>query len=339
MAISDKKQLKAYYYPSPSKGGYPNPYSYHYKEVLEKEYFLINKENKSAKILGLDFFINSFKADLYIINWLESICFLRLGWIQFLLAQMGLWIIKKRKKKIVWMFHNIHPHQGNNKQSQAIQHKLFSQASLIISHSKEAMEYAQKHTSQKVIFLNHPIHPIPFQKISVDISPFDILIWGAILPYKGIAEFIELDQIQQSSFTIRILGACEDQALSNKIYKYCNERIIFENRKASFNEIVAYINKSKYVLFPYIGNCVSSSGALIDTLVLGGTPIGPNVGAFKDLSESQLCITYNNYDELTNIIANQYSINNSMKSKFISENSWSNLIKTIKNNIPNTEQI
>lgn len=333
MAISDKKQLKVYYYPSPSKRGYPNPYSYHYKEALEKEYYLINKENKSAKILGLDFLINSFKADLYIINWLESICFLRLGWIQFFLALMGLWIIKKRGKKLVWMFHNIHPHQGNNKQSQAIQHKLFSQASLIISHSKEAMEYAKKHTCQKVIFLNHPIHPIPFQKISVDISPFDILIWGAVLPYKGIAEFIELDQIQQSSFTIRILGACKDQALSNKINKYCNEHIIFENRKASFNEIAAYINKSKYVLFPYIGNCVSSSGALIDTLVLGGAPIGPNVGAFKDLSEKGLCLTYNKTEDLLELITNKPSINKSAKANFFSENSWDNLIKILYHNL------
>lgn len=333
MAISDKKQLKAYYYPSPSKGGYPNPYSYHYKEALEKEYYLINKENKSAKILGLDFFINSFKADLYIINWLESICFLRLGWIQFLLARMGLWIIKKRKKKIVWMFHNIHPHQGNNKQSQAIQHELFSKASLIISHSKEAMEYVQKHTSSKVIFLNHPIHLIPFQKISVDIPPFDLLIWGAILPYKGIAEFIKLDLIQQSSITIRILGECKDQALSKKINKYCNERIIFENRKASFNEIAAYINKSKYVLFPYIGNCVSSSGALIDTLVLGGTPIGPNVGAFKDLLEKGLCLTYNKKEDLLELIKNKPSINESAKTKFFSENSWDNLIKILYHNL------
>ena len=104
MGISNKKQqIKVYYYPSPSRGGYPNPYSYHYKEAIEKEYNLINRENKCAKILGWDFFKNSFKADLYIINWLESICFLRLGWLQYIFACLGLWIIKKRRKKIVWM--------------------------------------------------------------------------------------------------------------------------------------------------------------------------------------------------------------------------------------------
>lgn len=334
MGISNKKQqIKVYYYPSPSRGGYPNPYSYHYKEAIEKEYNLINRENKCAKILGWDFFKNSFKADLYIINWLESICFLRLGWLQYIFACLGLWIIKKRRKKIVWMFHNIHPHQGDNQQSQKIQYKLFCQASLIMTHSKEAMEYAQKHTNKKVIFINHPISPITFKKINIDIPSFDILIWGAILPYKGIAEFLEIKQIQQSSITIRILGSCKNPVLSNKINNCCNEHILFENRKATFDEISAYINKSKYVLFPYIGNCVSSSGALIDTLVLGGTPIGPNVGAFKDLSEKGLCLTYENKTDLLNLLTSHNTINNSEKNKFITENSWSNLIKVLQHNL------
>lgn len=329
MAVSNKQQSKIFYYPSPSRIGYLNPYSYNYKEALGKEHNLINKENRSVIMMGLDFFINSFKADLFIINWLESICFFRLGWIQFLLAQAGLWIIKKRGKKIVWMFHNIHPHQGNNRLSKRIQKDLFRQANLIISHSKEATEYAKKMTEQKVIFINHPIKPIKIKKINANIPPFDVLIWGTLLPYKGIAEFISHNEIQQSNITIRILGICKDEELLKRINQYCNNHIIFENRKANFDEIAAYIQKSRYVLFPYIGSCVSSSGALIDTLVLGGVPIGPNRGAFKDLAEQKLCLTYNSYEELINLINSQYSINNKTKETFISTNSWDNLVKTI----------
>lgn len=321
--------MKIFYYPSPSRIGYQNPYSYNYKEALGKEHALINKENKSVIMMGLDFFINSFKADLYIINWLESICFFRLGWIQFLLAQIGLWIIKKRNKKIVWMFHNIHPHQGDNKLSQKIQKTLFKQSCLIISHSKEAAEYAQKMTEQKVIFINHPIKSIKIKKMNIDIPPFDILIWGTLLPYKGVVEFISQPKIQQSEITIRILGICKDEELSKKINQYCNNHIIFENRKASFDEIAAYIQKSRYVLFPYTGSCVSSSGALIDTLVLGGIPIGPNKGAFKDLSEKKICLIYKNNEELINIINHHYSIDDEMKDSFIANNSWDNLVTKI----------
>lgn len=330
MGISNKKQqIRVYYYPSPSRGGYSNPYSYHYKEAIEKKYYLINKENKCIKILGWDFFINSFKADLYIINWLESICFLRLGWLQYIFACLGLWVIKKRRKKIFWMFHNIHPHQGDNKLSQKIQKELFKQAYLIISHSKEAAEYAKERTKQKVIFINHPIQTIKINETNISIPPFDILIWGSILPYKGITEFLSSKQIQQSNISVRILGFCKDEELIKKINSFCNEHIIFENRKADFDEIAAYIKKSKYVLFPYIGSCVSSSGALIDTLVLGGIPIGPNKGAFKDLSEKKLCLTYNNDEELMNLINNHYSIDKETKEAFISDNSWDNLVKTI----------
>lgn len=334
ISLHTKNNIKVYYYPSPSKGGYSNPYSYHYKESLTKKYQLLNSENKSTKILGVDLLINSFKADLFIVNWLESICFLRLGILQFILAELSLWIIKKRRKKIVWMFHNIHPHQGDNKLSRKIQHQLFQRANLIISHSKEATQYAQAQTCTRVLFYPHPIQNITTTDIESNIDPFDVFIWGSILPYKGIVEFISLKQIQDlQSIKIHILGNCKDKDLATKITSYCNQHIIFENRKASFDEIKAYIQKSRYVLFPYTGNCVSSSGALIDTLILGGTPIGPNVGAFKDLSEEELCLTYSNYDELISLITTHKSINEVKKRTFINNNSWDNLIQTIYDNL------
>ncbi|WP_194968036.1 hypothetical protein [Klebsiella pneumoniae] len=45
------------------------------------------------------------------------------------------------------------------------------------------------------------------------------------------------------------------------------------------------IEDSKCVLFPYKSGSISSSGALMDTIALGGVAIGPDVGAFKDLEK------------------------------------------------------
>lgn len=50
--------------------------------------------------------------------------------------------------------------------------------------------------------------------------------------------------------------------------KLTNSNVVYENRRASFGEIAKQVCLSKYVLFPYVGNSISSSGALIDTLVL-----------------------------------------------------------------------
>ena len=79
---------------------------------------------------------------------------------------------------------------------------------------------------------------------------------------------------------------------------------------------------SKYVLFPYTGDCVSSSGALIDTIALGGCPIGPNKGAFKDLAEEGVCTVYQDYDELFSILGKPSHFNNSKMTEFSARNSW-----------------
>ena len=96
-----------YYFPSASRNGYPNPYSINYKKVLESYFNVLEKENNPAKMLSWSFLKKSFIADVFIVNWLESVPFLRLWYIQYLLVRIGLMVIRWRKKPIIWMFHNI----------------------------------------------------------------------------------------------------------------------------------------------------------------------------------------------------------------------------------------
>lgn len=319
-----------YYFPSASRKGYSNPYSLHYKKTLEGFFKVLEKENRPAKMLSWNFIKNSFIADVFILNWLENIPFLRLWYIQYILVLLGLKIIRWRKKKIVWMFHNIHPHQGNNKYSRKIQDILFSQASLIISHSQEAAEYARQKADNKVIYKCHPVSAIPVKPFKGKVEPCDVLIWGAILPYKGVFEFVSNTYIQKSNLRVRIIGKCSDKVLCNKINSQCNEYITFENRHIDFDELAACIVQSRYVLFPYVGDCVSSSGALIDTIVLGGIPVGPHKGAFKDLKEEGVCITYQSKDELIEILNEQVELKQEYLNEFISKNSWNNFAREVR---------
>lgn len=312
---------RVYYYPSATKGGYSNPYSVNYKKALETEFRVLDVKNKPALALGLSFFINSFRADIYIINWLESICFLRFSILQYILARIGLCIIKLRKKRIVWMFHNIHPHQGTNKYSNKIRQILFRDATLIISHSTQAALYAQTQTSQRVIYICHPAKILavkPWKNV-----PFsDVLIWGTIYPYKGIQEFLISLHQSKINLKVQIVGKCNNEILSNSIKSLCKKNIVYENRHVSFDELAGLIANSRYVLFPYIGDCVSSSGALIDSIAMGGNVIGPNIGAFKDLSNENVCLVYNNIDELFSILDKPITIDEIHRKKFIERNSW-----------------
>lgn len=314
-------KCRVYYYPPASKGGYANPYSINYKKVLERYFEVLDRENRPSFALGLSFLLNAFRADIYIINWLESVVFLSMGRMQYIFARLGLWIIKRRKKKIVWMFHNIHPHQGENASSRKIQSILYDSADLVISHSWEAAAFAKNKAKGQVLYVCHPVKPLHIKPMKTTMNS-DVLMWGAISPYKGVEEFLHEVRKRNSDLSIHIVGKCNEPLLAESIQKLCGKNVLFENRRASFEELAGLMQHSKYVLFPYTGDCVSSSGALIDTIALGGCPIGPNKGAFKDLAEEGVCTVYQDYDELFSILGKPSHFNNSKMTEFSARNSW-----------------
>lgn len=286
----------------------------------------MKKGSKCKRMFTL--LINSFKCDYIIFNWLESIPFFTFGTLQFILATISLKVLKVRKVKILFMFHDLVPHFGDNWMSKFLMRWLFENSDLIITHSKEALEIARIKTVLPSYYVCHPVH-ITKEDFMKTTSKVDVFIWGAIYDYKGIYEFISHPSIQTSSLNIYILGCCKDSNLRDKILSMSNSHIKFENRRADFPEIAAYCKNSKFVLFPYVGESISSSGALIDTLVFGGNPIGPNRGAFKDLSEEKVCLVYDNYDELYNILCGSQTIMSQDRNNFTNKYSWTNFAKFI----------
>lgn len=325
---------RVYYYPPASKGGYANPYSANYKEALGRYFEVLDKKNKPSIALGLSFFLNAFRADIYVINWLESVVFLSLGRLQYIFVCLGLWIIKLRKKKIVWMLHNIHPHQGENILSRKIQAILYDSADLVISHSQEAAAFAKGKAKGHVLYVCHPVKPFHIKAVEITMDS-EVLIWGAISPYKGVKEFLCEVRKRNSDMSIHIVGKCNEPLLAESIQELCGKNVLFENRRASFEELAGLIQHTKYVLFPYTGDCVSSSGALIDTIALGGLPVGPNKGAFKDLSQEGVCRVYQDYDELFSILESSSNIDKSKIDDFIVKNSWEAFAGFLYKNLQN----
>lgn len=313
---------RAYYYPPASRGGYSNSYSANYKRALGSHFEVLDKDNKPALALGLSFFFNAFRADIYVINWLESVVFLKFGYLQYVLARCGLWIIKSRKKRIVWMFHNIHPHSGENVYSKRLQAALFGSADLVISHSREAAAYAQGRAKGEVLYACHPVEQLHIVPKKANIAS-DVLIWGAISPYKGVKEFLhELQKRKDCRLKVHIVGKCCSRALADEIRALCSPDVLFEERHVPFEELAGLVEQAKFVLFPYVGDSVSSSGALIDTIVLGGCPVGPDKGAFKDLAAEGVCIVYKDYDGLFSLLQRPAHSDKAAVATFIRRNSW-----------------
>lgn len=322
---------KIYYYPSGGKSGtYPNPYSINYKKTLKKYYNVLEPDNKKpAGTIGWVVLKRAFQSDITIYNWIENISTFRGAFFQWILVVMAFIVIKLRGKKIVWMFHNIHPHHGEDFYSKTIQWLLFRVSNIIVTHSHEAETYARSKASVQVIYLCHPVEEICINRLDMELPQDDIFIWGSIIPYKGIVEFVARPEIQQSDIQIRIIGSGSDKEYIKKLRSCCNNHVFFEERRASFDEIACYCKQARYVLFPYIGESISSSGALIDTIVFGGTPVGPDKGAFQDLAEQGVCFTYDSFGQLLELLQTNRKLDPKRVEEFIHDNSWDSFVKKI----------
>lgn len=318
--------MKVFVYPTGGQGpGSSNPYIGNMKRTLSKEFELINPQYKWKLPRMLVFLLNSFKADAYVFNWVEDSAAERGGNLGALMSMLGLWIVKLRKVKIVWIFHNIKSHGGETQWTRRFRDFLFKHSSLIIAHSREAADYARNYALCPVEFKNHPVERVDYGEWKGKVKDCDFFYWSTILPYKGVAEFLEYPKCAESGKKILLIGNCKDLELDARIKKAATANVTYENRKADFSEIAAQCRKAKYVIFPYIGDSISSSGVLMDTLLMGGTPVGPNRGAFADLAAEGCCITYDNIDEVFDLPTDDVSrirLDKDNVETFIHNNSW-----------------
>lgn len=325
-----------HFYPAPLLNGeYANPYCSYFRTELAKYFNIVDTRSRKGFLLPMRLVWSSVvAADIYLFNWVENFGYRHLRIMQYLFTILSFKIIKWRKKELIWILHNIHPHTKKGKYPELIMAFLFKNADLIIAHSNEAVEYAKKKAQCTVIYRCHPVPKIEMVTKKEDVIPdYDILIWGTILPYKGIVEFLNYLNITNSRLRVNVIGFCKDTTLAKSINALCSKYISFSNRYVDFQELPKLITNSKYVVFPYIGSSISSSGALIDTIARGGNVIGPDKGAFKDLAAERCCHVYKNYDELVNLIENNVKIDQVSVRSFLKKNSWENFVKSIISSI------
>ena len=312
--------MKIFIYPSIARGNIGiNPYLKNLKKSLEPHCEVCTPRNKVKLPPMLVFLLHCWKSDAYVLNWIEDAAFGKLKSFGAIICLVGLKIIHIRKAKIIWIFHNIHPHKGETFWSVRIKKFLFTNSTFIVSHSEAGANYAIQHAKCPVFFKNHPIKEVNYDIWEGNVRECDFFYWSYISPYKGILEFLSNPLCKLSGKKIFILGKSSTETIRTEI------NIIYENRQADFCEIAAQCRTAKYVIFPYIGDSISSSGVLMDTLLMGGTPVGPNRGAFADLAAQGCCLTYESIDEIFYLptdITNQIKLDPVKVNSFIKKNTW-----------------
>jgi len=316
-----------YIYPETDSGKRLNPYLDDLEAAIKTQYNRVSSPSLLKGMQALLFAIP--QTDVFLLNWIEDIPKRRFGLLQVPFVFLFVILCKVKGAKVVWTLHNKLSHKPSFWTVQ-ISRFLYKHADVLLTHAQEAFAWYELrfgHTTAQTHYRMHPTKAYP--AIAHQEKTFDILIWGSVTAYKGVDDFLEFLKANAllTKYRIKVVGNFSSVPLHQKVMQYQSANIHIENRSISFDELNMLVAQSKIVLFTYRQNSVLSSGALMDSISMNGSVLGPNIGAFKDLNEMGMVRTYHDFQHLRglldDILHNDWD-NNIDSSRFIHENLWEN---------------
>jgi beta-1,4-mannosyltransferase len=315
------------YPPSGKSGTASNPYIEDFTACLSSEYNFINcGVHSNSSILNLYKYLN--KTDIVFLNWIEDLPDKRGGIIQVIAFLIVLLILKVKKVRIFYTLHNKESHYPTYLRIKKIVRKsIFRYADFILCHSSEGLKILDNNNIKaRIRYIPHP-----FKKSESEIAgnekKYDILIWGAIRPYKGVDNFLRHIESRNllNKYNTLIIGKIFPEEYRVLLDGFKSETIEIVNKFIDDDSLNTLIDQSKIVLFTYNDNSVLSSGALIYSLSREAWVIGPDAGSFRDLYREGIIETFDNYDELVEKIDLQLAAPKNNREKinhYVHENSW-----------------
>ncbi len=255
--------------------------------------------NKRAFSRSIDFWRFSSSTDVMILNWPEDVIHLRFGIVQLFISISAVFFFKKiYRGKLVWICHNLISHKKKIPFIQKLTRNFYiNKSDFIIVHSKDALKQLEK-LSDKAVYLPHPAYKrYNSNKLTGARTDTDVLIWGNILPHKGLDEFVKYYKEAKASFRVLVVGKGEKGYVNSLQDAAEGLNIEIRNEFLSDEELDINFRSSKIVLLPYSKNS-ATSGALIHSLYSGKIIIGRATGNFVDLHEAGACLIYSNYEDL-----------------------------------------
>lgn len=310
-----------------------NPYIMDFINSLAIEINFVNKNNPTKYGL-LDILKYIGKINIVFLNWIEEIPEKKGGAFQSILLGILLVYFKIKGIKVFYTLHNKESHYSKNKKLKRLMNKLvICNADYLMCHSSEGIGLLNRFRVKKnARYFPHPFDPIaPINSHSKD---YDILIWGTIKPYKGVDKFLSYLKSNDllDKYKTIVCGIIQPADYEQCFIEFTANNLIIKNQVIDYQTLDSYIARSKITLFTYLENSVLSSGALMYSLSRGATVIGPDTGAFHDLSKENLIVVYNNYSDLVEKIDHVLEnpcIDKERLNSYIQENSWENFGKNV----------
>jgi len=329
---------KFYFYPKITlkPGEVKNSYVDDFENAISVHHEVVNKEPSSKGVL--DFFKYLGKTDIYLFNWIEDIPRRKMGKLQVLFFIIFLRLAKIQRKKIIWIFHNKYSHNlSKNRWTDFMFKTMMKNADMILTHSNEGIEFAKEKYPKYAHKIKYEIHPIKDKLPNKSTQKkYDFLFWGSIHPYKDIVKFLNFIRTQDHINVPRILiiGRCFNEDYKKLLRSSLTAEMVFEDKFYDMEDIAQFAAQSKFILFTYNSGSVLSSGALMDSLRMNAHIIGPNHGAFKDLSYLPIVHVFDEFEDIITIYTDSYEIQASDHDEleqFYEKNSWRRFGDKIRN--------
>ena len=308
-----------------TKGSLPlmgNNYVTKLIKYLKEEYIIINKNETGFGLL--DMFFKMHKSDFIYFNWIEDLPDKRYGYLQIPVLCLIVMLSKIFRIKLIWFVHDNLSHTPRNvRWKKFITAIMGKYSDFIIAHTA-----ISKYKSFNNFYcFDHPMDD--FTPIIPQLPyKFDLLIWGKMFPYKGIAEFMEYNanSTHNNKYKVLLAGKFESQEYYEKVKKFAKENVTILNRAIPEPELIDLFSISKYILFTYNSKSVQSSAALCKTLSFGKDIIGPEIGSFRELGQKGLIFTYDsfgNLEKLLEVLENESLHIDQLKVKnYIEKTTW-----------------
>jgi beta-1,4-mannosyltransferase len=333
------KTLNLYFYPLTTKfnPATKNPYTINFIQVLRDHFNILNE--KDASSVGIMKSLKYlFRIDVLLLNWIEELPDKRGGYFQSLYFVLLVFYLKLKNKKVVWIMHNkLSHHPGNYFMKKLLFRFILVQSDIIITHASEGIHFARSLSGTShadVRYFPHPV--IPTTITSYPGKEYDVLIWGSLAPYKSIDKFLQFlyENHLEKCYKIKVVGKITTDEYRDVLMHFQNEAIQIEDCFVEREALEDFVAKAKTVLFPYSDESLLCSGAVIDTLSMRATIIGPNTGNFRDLYELGLIYVYNDYKELIHLLDTMNS-NSGIPAQqsldtYFEETSWKRFANVLK---------
>lgn len=334
--------MNVYVYPWSTKAtpGRRNPYVRNFIASLAPHCNVVNRERPTPYgLFGVLPWLRH--LDVLILHWAGSIPDKRGATAQTAFLRALLLAKYAFGFRVVCVLHDRVAHANSRwRWKRRIVRTVLKHADLVITHAQDGVTFARETcpaVGEKVRCLPHPLDPLqPFVSGSEPFESrrYDLFVWGTIVPYKGLTDFVQFLNRHglERRYRVLVAGQFSDGAEYDALLRDAPYMTV-ENRFVPDDELRAFMAESKIILFPYRPESVLSSAALMQSLLSDAIVIGPDAGAFRDCAELGLSSTFGELSELTKVIDRTLRSDRSLmvrrRKAFAAQHTWEQFGRTL----------